>query len=134
MGRGYIVAGALALALGATSAHAQAQRVELNLPGTRGNDTHTGRVGWLDVTPKQMPAGGSFQVDTSVYAALDSLTIGKKWSEISLLVTTPATTTAYTMHNAQLTGIAIDAPDVTLTFSYGSLGTTSAKTPPGSFP
>ena len=78
MGRVYIVAGAMAaLALGATSAHAQAQRVELNLPGTRGNDTHTGRVGWLDVAPEQMPAGGSFQVDTSLYAALDGLTIQK---------------------------------------------------------
>jgi hypothetical protein len=122
------------LGLAPIAAHAQApQRVDLNLPGLNGNETNSKTKGSLAVMLKQAPSGGTFQVDTTLYPALNGLKAGRKWEEAALLVTTPATTTSYVMHNVQVTDIAIDAPDVAVTFSYGSISSSSAKTPPGTF-
>jgi hypothetical protein len=128
-----LAVGCLGLAPMAT--HAQTmQRVELSLPDMKGNDTNVHAFGWLVVALKQPPANGSFQVDTALYPALDSLKTGRKWSEVVVLrVTTPATTTDYTLRTVQLSDIGIDAPDALLTFSYGQIAVSSAKTPPGMF-
>jgi hypothetical protein len=125
---------AACLGLAPIAAHAEGlQRVDLRLPGLDGNETNAKTRGWMAVTLKQSPAGGTLQVDTTLYPSLNGLKAGRKWEEATLLVTTPATTTNYVMHNVQVTDIGIDAPDVAVTFSYGSISTSSAKTPPGTF-